>query len=215
MYLFSIFSFFYIYKQSDGAADKVEDIINLVAMELRGACNCQVSGKFIGRASLFCGDHSTDRVILQAAVVGAEDTSSETILQHMQEWVYAEPSLISRGVQLSVLPCSVHVTEYGNTTTTCIDTAATITTPPTTAPATTEVLVVEPTKKDGSPVIGIYAGAGGGFVLLILFVVVLIVLLVGLRRRQKKRMQSLQRYVRISLLFCIVYLCVPGIPGKT
>ena len=131
-------------------------------------------------------------MILLGALIGTDVVTSETLRHQLQEWVTEEPTVVARGVQLQVAPCSVYLKE--NEEPSCVlQQPEEITTTITTPGLTTTEQVHSTQAKQGSSGIPIYGGIGGGLVLLIVIVLLLICVVVALKRKQKKQLANTRR----------------------
>lgn len=161
-----------------------------IIAKLMDTCSCELSTKFIAGGNLSCGDKTTDRVILQGALIGTLERSSAELHAHLQTWVDAAHTIEVTGIPLEVVPCSTYVGSGG--------VSCELTTPsPAPTMLTSTVLMstmltstgreADPEESSSFGGIALYSAAAGG-VAVVLFVILVIVLIVlGVRKKRKTR----------------------------
>ena len=85
---------------------KQQSILTTVAGELSKVCSCPLSVRYIAHTQLTCGDHTTDRVILEGTLVALSKITETKLHQHLQDWVDTSPTIEVTGVSLQVIKCS-------------------------------------------------------------------------------------------------------------
>ena len=173
-------------------SDKTSDIAEDVAREVQKICRCGLSDEYIGGIRLMCGnDNSTGQVVFLARMISFDGMNSTNLLPILQQWVQTRPTIIVKGVPMTISTCSVYLHELSRPM--CIPT----TTPSPTVP-TTPVFTADNEVEASStylPVIPITAGLGGGMLLLIMIVLLLAIVLIRKRRKSKQKCYHLNRYI--------------------
>lgn len=176
-------------------SDKASDIAKDVAGELQKICRCGLSDEYIGGIRLMCGNNnSTGQVVFLARMISFDGMNSSDLLPILQQWVQTRPTVIVKGVPMTISACSVYLHEHSRPM--CIP----MTTPSPTVP-TIPVLTTDNEAELGStylPVIPITAGLGGGMLLLIIIVLLLAIVLIRKRRKSKRKNYHLNRYGLLS-----------------
>lgn len=183
-------------------SDKAIDIAEDVAREVQKICRCGLSDEYIGGIRLMCdNDNSTERqVVFLARMISFDGMNSTNLLPILQQWVQTRPTIIVKGVSMTISTCSVYLRELSRPM--CIPT----TTPSPTVP-TTPVFTTDNEAEASStylPVIPITAGLGGGMLLLIMIVLLLAIVLIRKRRKSKQKCYHLNRYMVCLLFFLMV-----------
>lgn len=155
---------------------KLGAILNIIISQLRSTCSCQLSAKYIASSDLVCGDRTTDRVILQGSLIGAQESNSTDLHTQLQSWVDGAPSVEVIGSQLQVVPCSTYPGDEGS----CVLAPATPTTP-TTIP---RVANAEESSSSGLGGVTLYAAVGGGVAVLLIVVLVIVLLVLAIKKRR-------------------------------
>ena len=173
-------------------SDKASDIAEDVAREVQRICRCGLSDEYIGGIRLMCGnDNSTGQVVFLARMISFDGMNSTNLLPILQQWVQTRPTIIVKGVPMTISTCSVYLREVSRPM--CIP----MTTPSPTVP-TTPVFTTDNEAEASStylPVIPITAGLGGGMLLLIMIVLLLAIVLIRKRRKSKQKCYHLNRYI--------------------
>ena len=142
-----------------------------------------------------CGNNnSTGQVVFLARMISFDGMNSSDLLPILQQWVQTRPTVIVKGVPMTISACSVYLHEHSRPM--CIP----MTTPSPTVP-TTPVLTTDNEAELGStylPVVPITAGFGGGMLLLIIIVLLLTIVLIRKRRKSKRKNYHLNRYGLLS-----------------
>ncbi len=139
------------------------------------SCTCPVSIQYIARGELTCGDKTTDRVILQGALVGLEDKNSLELHSQLQKWVDGSPKIEVIGVPLQIFPCST----YPGDEESCYA-------PETPSPPTSFTVGGVDELSSGLAGVPLYAGVVGGVAVVVIVLIVIIVTVVGVRRKRYK-----------------------------
>lgn len=168
--------------QSSDDFRKSSDVIKHVTDELEDRCNCDLSAKHVAKDRLMCGDRSTDRVIFIGALIGTESTQSNKVLDHLQNWVALEPTILVQGVHLKITACLVRIEESAKPQ--CV---------PLRTPTTVGVSVGE--SQSNSTGFAIYIGVAVGVFLLLTCTVVIIIAAVAVKRKKQEQRNTVrQRY---------------------
>ena len=122
---------------------------------------------YIANSKLTCGDSTTDRVILEGALVALPEATEIKLHKHLQDWVDTSPTIEVTGVPLRVVKCSTYPSEEDS----CMFKEA----------ATQKVV----NNESRSPVV-LYGGVGGGIVVVLLLLTCIVVALIWGMRRKKR-----------------------------
>lgn len=167
-----------------------------VAAQLSKVCSCSLSVRYIANTELTCGDHTTDRVILEGAIIALNKISETKLHQLLQGWVDNSPTMEVTGVSLQVIKCSTSPLDKDSCLFKEVD-ASSSSLPPTGFKV--EVVTLKAAKDSpGSIPITVYGGAGGG-VVVVLGVTCFVAMIIWRIRCKRSQAYKTDRYAIIML----------------
>ena len=129
---------------------------------------------YIANSKLICGDSTTDRLILEGALVALPEATEIKLHKHLQDWVDTSPTMEVTGVLLKVVNCSTYPSEEDS----CAFKEA----------ATPNVNLITQNvvnNESESPLI-LYGGVGGAVLVVLLFPWITVAIVWGIRRRKRQ-----------------------------
>ena len=135
---------------------------------------------YIANSKLTCGDSTTDRLILEGALVALPEATEIKLHQHLQDWVDTSPTIEVTGVPLRVVKCSTYPSEEDS----CDFKAA--------ATPNVNLITQNVVNNESESPLTLYGGVGGAVLVVLLLPCIAVAIVWGIRRKKKQ----INRYVK-------------------
>lgn len=87
---------------ADDTTLKLSDVVEKLTEVVNLYCSCHVQSNYFGNLRFFCDDRDITRVIIQGQIVGSVLESSTKLVEYIEQWKDASPTIVIEGLELTV-----------------------------------------------------------------------------------------------------------------
>ena len=135
---------------------------------------------YIDNSKLTCGDSTTDRVILEGALVALPEATEIKLHKHLQDWVDMSPTIEVTGVLLRIIKCSTYPSEKDS----CVFKEA--------ATLNVNLITQDVVNNESECPLTLYGGVGGAVLVVLLLSCITVAIVWGIRRKKRQT----NRYIK-------------------